>query len=184
MLVELSRLDCFDADYLSGAADSSCFPHKAKTYAVDSAYEALRAATIAESLTRCLDATGNRGIGDEAPAPDVLYDFSLAYDAFAIFDEKTEERKHLRLDRDGYAVLPNLKLRRVDLKIEKCIDHAVIYAVSKLLQIVSRLSSSKCLACPIPLGSTTSGFSRRSKLVSNSAGVVACPASQFSFMAC
>lgn len=89
---------------------------------MDGADETLFLAVVAQRLPRRLDARGDRGLGDDPAAPDLLDDLVLADEAVGIAREQDQQRQHLRLQMLRVPVLAQLELARIELEAFKAVD--------------------------------------------------------------
>ncbi len=96
---------------------------EAEALAVDRPDESLRLAVVTERLPCRLDATGECGIRDDAPVPDLVEDLVPRDQPFAVFDQQREQGKDLRFDGVRLAVGAQFGLGRVELEVAEPVEH-------------------------------------------------------------
>ena len=97
--------------------------YKAESLTMDSLDAPLALAVIAKRLARRLDPAGDGRLRDNAPVPHLLNDFILGYQTLIVFDQQSEQGKHLGFDGANFLALPQLNLGRIQLKSAESINH-------------------------------------------------------------
>jgi hypothetical protein len=90
---------------------------------VDGADHPLGAAAVADRLAGRLDPAGQRRVGHEAAAPDLVQQLGPGDDPVAVADQVGEDLEHLRLQVAGDAAAAQLVALVVELAVTEPVDH-------------------------------------------------------------